>query len=122
MLPALIASGMMLGALGLLLSSAIKQLENFAGVMNFVVFPLFFCSSALYPLWKMRQSSAILYQICAVNPFTHAVELIRFALYLEFNAIALGWTLLAAGLFLGLAVLGYDPARGLMKRKKAAEV
>lgn len=44
-LPALIASGMMLGALGLLLSSAVKQLENFAGVMNFVVFPLFFCSS-----------------------------------------------------------------------------
>ncbi|WP_404380165.1 ABC transporter permease [Caenispirillum salinarum] len=118
-LPALVASGMMLGALGLLLSSAIKQLENFAGVMNFVVFPLFFCSSALYPLWKMRESSVILYQICAVNPFTHAVELIRFALYLEFNAAALGWTLLAGAVFLGLAVLGYDPARGLMKRKAA---
>src|SRR5580700_3896566 len=33
-LPALILSGMMLGALGLLLSSMIRQLENFAGVMN----------------------------------------------------------------------------------------
>jgi ABC-2 type transport system permease protein len=119
-LPALFASGMMLGALGLLLSSAIKQLENFAGVMNFVVFPLFFCSSALYPLWKMRESSVLLYKIAAANPFTHAVELIRFALYLEFNAAALGWTLLAAAMFLGLAVLGYDPARGLMKRKAEA--
>ena len=37
----------MLGSLGMFLSSAIKQLENFAGVMNFVIFPMFFASSAL---------------------------------------------------------------------------
>ncbi len=48
-LPALILSGMMLSALGLFISSAIRQLENFAGVMNFVIFPMFFASSALYP-------------------------------------------------------------------------
>ena len=41
----------MLGALGLALSSSIRQLENFAGVMNFVIFPMFFLSSALYPIW-----------------------------------------------------------------------
>lgn len=119
-LPALVASGMMLGALGLLLSSVIKQLENFAGVMNFVVFPLFFCSSALYPLWKMRESSVLLYQICSLNPFTHAVELIRHALYLQVHWPALGWTLLAAAVFMALAVVGYDPARGLMRRKAEA--
>jgi len=51
--PALILSGLMLGSLGLLISSTIRQLENFAGVMNFVIFPMFFMSSALYPLWKM---------------------------------------------------------------------
>src|SRR5262249_56907135 len=51
-LPALILSGLMLGALGMLISSGIKQLENFAGVMNFVIFPMFFASSALYPLWR----------------------------------------------------------------------
>src|SRR3977135_689748 len=33
-LPALALTGMMLGSLGMLLSSAILQLENFAGVMN----------------------------------------------------------------------------------------
>src|SRR6195952_3958327 len=53
-LPALVLSGLMLGALGMLLSSAIKQLENFAGVMNFVIFPMFFASSALYPIWLGR--------------------------------------------------------------------
>ena len=54
-LPALVLSGMMLGAIGLFLSSTIRQLENFAGVMNFVIFPMFFASSALYPLWRLRE-------------------------------------------------------------------
>ena len=112
-LPALMLCGVMLGALGLALSSFIKQLENFAGVMNFVIFPMFFLSSALYPLWKMRESSVLLYQICAANPFTHGVELIRFALYSELNLPALGWTALAALAFLALALWGYDPARGM---------
>jgi len=117
-LPALLLAGLMLGALGLALSSFIKQLENFAGVMNFVIFPMFFLSSALYPLWKMAESSRLLHDICAANPFTHAVELIRFALYAEFNGPALGWTLLATAAFMALAVWGYDPARG-MTRKRA---
>ena len=41
-LPSLILSGLMFGALGLFLSSLIRQLENFASVMNFVIFPMFF--------------------------------------------------------------------------------
>ena len=53
-LPALVLSGLMLGAFALFISSVIKQLENFAGVMNFVIFPMFFASSALYPLWRIR--------------------------------------------------------------------
>src|SRR5260221_3862428 len=53
-LHALVLSGLMLGALGMLISSGIRQLENFAGVMNFVIFPLFFASSALYPLWRVQ--------------------------------------------------------------------
>ena len=39
----------MFGALGMLLSSTIKQLENFAGIMNFVIFPMFFASSRALP-------------------------------------------------------------------------
>lgn len=111
-LPALLLAGLMLGGLGLFLSSLIRQLENFAGVMNFVIFPMFFLSSALYPLWKMAESSQVLLMICTFNPFTHAVEMIRFALYAEFNLPAFGWSLLATGVFVGLAIWGYDPARG----------
>lgn len=116
--PVLILSGFMLGALGLALSSFIKQLENFAGVMNFVIFPMFFMSSALYPLWKMAESSRVLYNICLLNPFTHAVELIRFALYAQINGVAFLSTVSATVLFLLIALWGYDPARGMMASKR----
>jgi ABC-2 type transport system permease protein len=118
-LPALLVAGFMLGALGLLLSSVIRQLENFAGVMNFIIFPMFFASSALYPLWRIRESSVLLWQIASANPFTHAVELIRFALYGQLDPVSLAATLGCAALFFGLAVLGYNPARGFMARKSA---
>ncbi|NOR79547.1 MAG: ABC transporter permease [Methyloprofundus sp.] len=117
LLPALVLSGLMLGALGLLLSSFIKQLENFAGVMNFVIFPMFFMSTALYPLWKLQESSQWLYKLAEYNPFSQAVELIRFALYGHFNQQAFLYTSGVFALFLMLAILGYDPSKGMMKRK-----
>jgi ABC-2 type transport system permease protein len=117
-LPALLLAGFMLGSLGLLMSSLIKQLENFAGVMNFVIFPMFFASSALYPLWRIRESSVLLWRICEANPFSHAVELIRFALYGQFSPIAFAVTLGCTILFLALAVWGYDPGRGFMQARQ----
>ena len=116
-LPALIATGVMLGALGLLLSSLIRQLENFAGVMNFVIFPMFFASSALYPLWKMQESSLVLYWLCALNPFTHGVELIRHALYGKFSLLSMAVVCVCAVIFLVAAVAGYDPSRGFLPKK-----
>ena len=113
--PALLLAALLLSSLGLLLSNGIRQLENFAGVMNFVIFPLFFLSSALYPLWKMRESSEWLYWLCALNPFTHAVELVRFALYQQFNLTAL---LVCLGLWLMFslaAVLTFNPQRAAVR-------
>lgn len=146
-LPALVLAGLMLGAMALLMSSLIRQLENFAGVMNFVIFPMFFASSALYPLWRIREGSPLLYELARFNPFTHAVELIRFALYGEIGAkidptmtpvqagISLDGVLipLASGelldlthvsvvvtctiVFLGAAVFAYNPSKGLIARR-----
>ncbi|HEX2841125.1 ABC transporter permease [Hyphomicrobium sp.] len=125
-LPALLLAGLMLGSISLFLSSVIKQLENFAGVMNFVIFPMFFASSALYPLWRVRESSPLLYEICRLNPFTYAVELIRFALYGQIGPrledgsldltnlyVVLGYTVF----FLGAAVYAYNPSKGLIARR-----
>ena len=118
-LPALVAAGLMLGAFGIALSSLIRQLENFAGVMNFVIFPVFFASTALYPLWRLDEVSPVLGLIAWANPFSHAVELVRFALYLRFSPEALAVCIGAFLLFFGLAVWGYDPGRGFWARRTA---
>jgi len=119
-LPALVLNGLMLGALGMLLASTIRQLENFAGVMNFVVFPLFFLSSALYPLYRMQESGELLHLLCRLNPFTHGVELVRFALYGQVAGEALAVVAGATALFLAAAILRYSPARGMGSRAGAA--
>lgn len=116
-LPALMLSGLMMGALGMLLSSLIKQLENFAGVMNFVIFPMFFASSALYPLWRVQEGSPWLALVCQLNPFTYAVELIRFAFYQQIDPLSLGVVTGCTAVFLAAAIYAYDPARGILMRR-----
>lgn len=115
--PVLLLTGLMVGALGMLLSSTIRQLENFAGIMNFVIFPMFFLSPALYPLWRMREVSDFLYWLSMANPFSHAVEALRFSLYLDSNVLALGITFAAFVCFFTLAIWGYDPRKGILKRR-----
>ena len=110
---AAVASALMLGSVGLLLSVHIKQLENFAGTMNFVIFPMYFMSTALYPLWKLEESGAAwVYQIARFNPFTHAVEWMRFALYGKDPGISPVIVLATLALCFALAAWGYDPQRG----------
>ena len=120
-LPALVLSGLMLGSLGLVLSSFIRQLENFAGVMNFVIFPMFFASSALYPLWRVKESGLVLWWVCQLNPFTSATELIRFALYDRIDWTAGAVVIGCALLFMAAAAIGYDPGRGLIARRGVSE-
>jgi len=118
---ALLAAGvsaLMLGALGLLLSVSIRQLENFAGTMNFVIFPMYFLSTALYPLWKLEQSRATwVVRVAQCNPFTHAVEWIRFALYGRDPGLAPWIVIGTLVVAFGLACWGYDPRRGAMAQR-----
>ena len=110
---ALIGSALMLGALGLLLSVTIRQLENFAGTMNFVIFPMYFLSTALYPLWKLQESGAEwVYELARFNPFTHAIEWVRFALYGKDPGVAPYVVIGCLLVFFVLACWGYDPQRG----------
>lgn len=119
-LPTMALAAFMLAALGLWLSVYVRQLENFAGAMNFVIFPLFFISSALYPLWKLRESgSAWLATAAQWSPFTHAVEAIRFALHGQTNAESLAVIAGAAAVATAMALRGYDPQRGWIRHKKA---
>ena len=57
-------------------------------MMNFVIFPVFFASVALYPLWRLEDIDPQIAWLARLNPFSHAVELIRFALYVRFEPLA----------------------------------
>ncbi len=110
---AAVCGALMLGALGLLLSVHIQQLENFAGTMNFVIFPMYFMSTALYPLWKLEESGAEwVYRLAQVNPFTHAVEWLRFALYGKDPGLSPWIVVGTLVLCFAVASWGYDPQRG----------
>lgn len=117
--PSLLLAGLMLGAIGLVVSVYTRQIENFAGMMNFVIFPMFFLSSALYPLWKLREAGAReVYWLALGNPFTHAVELIRYAAYGQFNPVSaavVGGVGLVAFV---LAARGYNPLIGTIGQIK----
>jgi ABC-2 type transport system permease protein len=119
-LPVMVMAAALLAALGLMLSVYVRQLENFAGAMNFVIFPMFFISPALYPLWKLEESGAHwLFVAASYNPFTHAVEALRFALYGQVHTTSL--TVVAAGTLacFALALRGYDPQRGWIRQRGA---
>ena len=117
--PFVLLFSLMLGALGLLLSVYIKQLENFAGTMNFVIFPMFFISSALYPLWKLLDNGALfVYYLAKMNPFTYGVEMIRAAsqykLYYEGILVVITCTVI----FILVSIIGYNPQKSIFKKSK----
>ena len=115
--PFLVISGFMLGSLALLITVYIKQLENFAGIMNFVIFPMFFLSTSLYPAWKIRESgNEILYWLLNLNPFTHNVELIRHAAYSSFNFNSFLVVVLCGLFFFFTSAYGYSPKFGFAKK------
>ena len=106
-IPVIMISSIILNAFALFISSVIKQLENFATVMNFVIFPMFFLSSALYPLWKIKDSSLLLFNISSYNPFTYIVEAIRFSLYQKFEFEVFLVLLISFVISLFMAFLGF---------------
>ena len=66
------------------------------------------------------RGSPALYYICQFNPFTHAVELIRFALYGQINWISLAVVCGCTAVFMVGAIFAYDPSRGLLARRGEA--
>jgi ABC-2 type transport system permease protein len=74
---AVLLSSVTLSALGMLIASRLRSIENFATLMNFVMFPMFFLSSALYPAATLP---AFLRPFVRVNPLTYAVDLMRHVL------------------------------------------
>jgi ABC-2 type transport system permease protein len=116
---ALLAVAAMSAMLGLLVAARIRSVENFAGIINVVLFPLLFLSGALYPTDGMP---AALRVVARANPVTYAVDLVRHAL----GQPAEVGTATAAGAVLGalvlaflLAALLFDPEQRFFPRRPA---
>ena len=77
-LGAMLLTAFTLSSLGMLLASRIRSLENFAVVMNFVLFPMFFLSGSLYPASGLP---AFLQPAVWINPLTYGVDLLKHALH-----------------------------------------
>ncbi len=121
--PAVLLASFALAALGLLLTVYVRRMENFAGTMNFVIFPAFFFSPALYPLWKVQESGATwMVWVIRCNPFTYAVELVRFAAYGRIEPVALAVVLATILVAFAAAVRGYDPQKGSLGQKRRDDV
>jgi ABC-2 type transport system permease protein len=95
--------------LGLLVAVRLKSVENFAGVINVVLFPLLFASGALYPTDTMPSGFRL---VARANPVTYQVDLLRHALRqpTEFSAgLDTGILMIGTLGFFGLAALLFDP-------------
>ena len=58
-----------------------------------------------------------LLKLAQANPFTHAVEAMRFAMYGQLNALSWAVVLGCGAAFFALALWGYDPQRGFIRQK-----
>lgn len=63
--------------IGMLAAAFTKTLDNFAALMNFVIFPVFFLSGSLYPI---TQLPPWLRTVATLNPYTYGVDLLKHAL------------------------------------------
>jgi len=76
----LVMTSIVCASAGTLIAVFSKSLENFAVIMNFVIFPVFFLSGALYPL---KNLPVILKFVTLINPFSYGVDLLKHALLLD---------------------------------------
>jgi ABC-2 type transport system permease protein len=101
--------------LGLLVAARLRSVENFAGVINVVLFPLLFVSGALYPTAGMP---APLRLLARANPVTYQVDLMRHAfgqpteLTVHADLIA---QVLAMVVAFGLTALLFDPEQRFVR-------
>ncbi len=72
----LIATSLACAGIGILTASYTRTLDNFAAIMNFVIFPIFFLSGSLYPVQNLPEA---LRWIATINPYTYGVDLLKHA-------------------------------------------
>jgi ABC-2 type transport system permease protein len=72
----LAATALVCASLGMLIAAWSGTLDNYATLMNLVIFPVFFLSGSLYPVQRLPPALRL---IATLNPYTHGVDLLRHA-------------------------------------------
>src|SRR5688572_20577974 len=95
-------------ALGTAIGSALKDMQGFQFIMNFLVMPIFFLSGALYPLNNLP---TLLAAATRLDPLSYGIDGLRGALigFAQFSVVT-DITVLAAiaALFLGLGAWSFS--------------
>jgi lipooligosaccharide transport system permease protein len=89
------------GAIGLLASSYVRNINQFQTVYSFLIAPMYFISGTFFPL----ADRPILGAVVQVSPFFHGVSLLQMAAWNQFSAKQICYHLgvmLAYGLILGI--------------------
>jgi ABC-2 type transport system permease protein len=81
----LVGTALTSASLGMLIAAWSGTLDNYATLMNLVIFPVFFLSGSLYPVQHLPP---VLKLIATLNPFTHGVDLLRHAVVLGADGAA----------------------------------
>ncbi|HSD73328.1 MAG TPA: ABC transporter permease [Steroidobacteraceae bacterium] len=76
LLAGLFGTALACASLGMLIAAWSRTLDNYATMMNLVIFPVFFLSGSLYPV---QQLPAALKIVATLNPYTHGVDVLRHA-------------------------------------------
>jgi ABC-2 type transport system permease protein len=97
---ALLVSSLALASVGMVVASRLRSIENFAAIMNFVMFPMLFLSGALYPAATLP---GFLQPFVRANPLAYAIDLMRHPLLAGLHPGNLG-SQHAAGFDVGVLV------------------
>ena len=110
--PAVMMGVFMITAVILFVVSRLPAAGRWSVLILYVVIPTFFLSTSLYPIWRFTDGGADYLSIIVTgNPFTHVVELIRYASEGQL-AVASSAVVLAIGaVAFVLAVFGLNPRR-----------
>jgi ABC-2 type transport system permease protein len=73
---ALLGTALACASLGMLISAWSRTLDNYATMMNLVIFPVFFLSGSLYPVQELP---AVLRFVAMLNPYAYGVDLLKHA-------------------------------------------
>ena len=87
--------------LGLIIASKMRDMQGFGIVINFIIFPLFFLSGALYPIENFP--TAVRY-ISYIDPLTYGVDGLRASL-LQVSSFSIVFNFLILGAFSLVMVL-----------------